>query len=123
MSLFESFRAAYAVRFFGFVVMLLYLAMLAPIWGSAVLWVLFVSRSDFVITIVAFTVLPSVAAAGWYSRITAHYMAIEGQSFKMAFQSTLYPVAMKLSFLPLVGGCFERILSGRKSNPFRQDPE
>jgi hypothetical protein len=123
MSLFETLRTAYAVRFFSVVLMLLYLVMLAPLWGGIILLRLFVSRGDLVTTLVGFTILFSALAAGWFSRITAHHMAIDGQPFPLAFKSTFYPVAMKLSFLPVVGGYFERILAGKKPNPFRQEPE
>jgi hypothetical protein len=123
MSLFDTLRTAYAVRCFSVVVMLLYLAILSPLWGSVLLWLLFVSTSDAVMTLFAFTVVLSVVPAWWFSRITAHHMAVDGQSFNLAFQSTFYPVAMKLSFLPVVGGYFERILQGKKPNPFREGVE
>ena len=120
MSPFERYRTAYAEAFFQKLVMVAYFGMLAPVWGSILLWYLFASRTDEVLNFLGFTIVASVAASWWFSRYTAYYMVVELQSFKLAFQNTFYPFIMKLTFLPIIGGCFAKLLGPKKKNPFRE---
>ena len=103
--------------------MLAYVAMSGPLWGGVLLWYVFVSRTEEVLGLLGFTFTVCLVVAWWFSRITAHHMAIEGQSFKPAFQNTFYPVIMKLAFLPGIGSYFARLLEKKKGDPFREKPK
>ena len=108
---------AHAERFFQKLVMLLYFCMLAPFWGTALLYRLYIADANSTgNTVLGLTIFGAGFMSWWFSKITAHYMAVECHPFKLAFKQTFYPVVMKLAFLPFIGSCCEHFLNGKKND-------
>jgi hypothetical protein len=116
--IFKGFQRRFAHVFFQRVVMAVYFAGLSPLWIAPLLLARHSGKNDPWLLLTILFGAGSVAFSWWFSKITAFHMVEENQSFRIAFLSTFLPVITTLSFLPLVGGVFERVLISRKANPF-----
>lgn len=56
------------------------------------------------------TGLSLIATSWWFSHITAYYVSEEGMGYWLAFKATVFLVLMKMSFLPVIGSIFARLL-------------
>ncbi|MDR0353513.1 MAG: hypothetical protein LBI02_09275 [Opitutaceae bacterium] len=99
------------------------MATLSPLWGGALIICLFVEDANWTDRFAGTAIILSTAASWRFAKITAHHMAIENMSFKMAAKYTFYPVLMKLSFIPGAGPLFERFLKPKNRNPFLEKTE
>jgi hypothetical protein len=111
MSWGSRWKTNFAFSYFQKVTMLCYFLMLIPVWGPGVVYYFIASpTSKSMISLIFGSVVVSVAGSWWYSRITAHYMVVEGLFFKGAAKHTFFPVLAKLTFLPLAGAFFRRFI-------------
>jgi hypothetical protein len=116
-STFKSLQGRFAYKWFGYALLVGYFAALSPLWIVPLLISRFVKNPNGWSYAASLLGLVSCVAAFWFSRISAHYMAIENQTFRVAFLRTFLPVLTNLSFMPVVGGYLEGLIAKHSSDP------
>ncbi len=123
MSFFQQYRSAWELQFFKKFLFICYAA-ISLIPSALLLGIfLFVFQSKYITWIAGLLAIIGIIFSFWYSRVTAYYMVIEKLSFGKAFQHTFFPLIMKLSFLPIIGGFFEKLIKDEHKNPFVENSQ
>ena len=108
-----------AIRIFTATITPLYFLLIVPIWGPLLAIHLLNPLSESASVVAKVTFLVCALVAWWHARATALLMVDEDKSFKVASTHIFYSIIGKLSFLPVIGKLFERILNRQHyKNPY-----
>ena len=109
MSIWDSWLRSSSIRFYRYFLFVVYVSILAPLWGPPALWLFLDQESVAAKRLLGYTLLFSVPLCIWCAYSAGYYMAVDYQSFWVSTRRALVPVFLRLSFLPFIGRYVERL--------------